>query len=242
VNIDPHAGPDSRDGGMNIVTVEQVEKHHLAVLGSDIGPLYHALHNEVIWLHAKWKEFRKLYGTSEERVNLLNQTAGFFFGVVEDVLWNDVLLHITRLTDPSKQGEYQNLTLFRLPSVLANGELKSEISRLLNQARTDSEFARDWRNRRIAHLELGTALKGEATMRASRENVEKVLSIFRDILNAFRRKFFHDEFAFEDVVVTGDADSLLHRVKFALQSEQQRMDRHRSGRAIPEDNLPFPKL
>jgi hypothetical protein len=79
----------------------------------------------------------------------MNRTAGFFFTVVEDALWHDILLHITRLTDPPKQGDYENLTIFRLSSVLPGDELKSEIDRLLNRVRDDAKFAHDWRNRRI---------------------------------------------------------------------------------------------
>jgi hypothetical protein len=67
------------------MTAEEVEKHHLSVLGPTAGPVYHALHNDVIWLHAKWLQFRQLYGTSSERLDILNQATGFFFRVVEDV-------------------------------------------------------------------------------------------------------------------------------------------------------------
>jgi hypothetical protein len=226
------------------MTAEEVEKHHLSVLGPTAGPVYHALHNDVIWLHAKWLQFRQLYGTSSERLDILNQATGFFFRVVEDVLWDDVLLHIARLTDPAKQGIYENLTLRRLPSLFNDPKLKSELTRLVNKLDTESEFARDWRNRRIAHSEFALAVNAAATplLGASRQSVENVLELVRSILNVIRRKCFEDEFGFQHIHVVGDAENLLYLLKFAAQADEQRMERHRSGRAIPEDHLPYPSV
>jgi hypothetical protein len=180
------------------MTAEEVEKHHISVLGPVAGPVYHALHNDVVWLHAKWLQFRQLYGTSPERLHILNRATGFFFRVVEDVLWDDVLLHIARLTDPAKQGIYENLTLRRLPSLFTDPKLKSELGKLVNRVDTESAFARDWRNRRIAHSELALAVNASATplVGASRQNVENVLELVRSILNTIRSKYFDDEFDF----------------------------------------------
>lgn len=95
-------------------TAEQVRNEHLQVLGPTLGPLYHALYNEVTWLHAKWKQYRLLFAESQERVDLLNDVAGFFFLLIQDVLWEDIILHIARLTDPPQSVGKDNLTLLRL--------------------------------------------------------------------------------------------------------------------------------
>jgi hypothetical protein len=229
------------------MSAEEVEKHHLSVLGPSAGPVYHAIHNEVIWLHAKWSEFRQLYGTAQERLELLNRATGFFFGVLEDVLWADILLHIARLTDPctqGKHGKYENLTLRRLPDLFTDPKLKSELNKLLNEVQTASAFVPGWRNRRIAHLELALAVSATAAPLplVSRQNVEDVLALFRDILNTIRRSCFNDEYSFEPLSTGGGAETLLYLLKFAAQAEEQRMQRHRTGRAIPEDHTPFPKI
>jgi hypothetical protein len=58
-------------------SAEEVEQEHLQAMGSTLGPLYHAVYNDVVWLHAKWQQFRKLFD-SPENVDLLNHVAGFF--------------------------------------------------------------------------------------------------------------------------------------------------------------------
>lgn len=59
-------------------TADQVRDEHLRTLGPPLGPLYDALYNEVVWLHAKWNQYRILYAESPKRLELLNRTAGFF--------------------------------------------------------------------------------------------------------------------------------------------------------------------
>src|SRR5262245_5067007 len=123
-------------------------------MGTRLGPLFHALTNEVIWLHAKWLEFQKLYNTSKERFELMNQTGGFFFGVIQRVLWDDILLHIGRLTDdPGSNGE-ERLVISRLKGQIQDHALAAQIRPLLKAVNSRAEVVRDERNRRLAHLDL----------------------------------------------------------------------------------------
>lgn len=49
------------------------------------------LSKDVVWLHGKREQFRMLYAENPKRVELLNRTAGFFFGMSQRMLWEDVL-------------------------------------------------------------------------------------------------------------------------------------------------------
>jgi len=94
------------------------QKEHLDALGPDLGHVYHALYNECAWLHIKWHQYLVLYGTKPERIDLLNRSAGLFFRIVQDTLWEDTLLHLARLTDrPTSMGK-NNLSVQRLPSLI----------------------------------------------------------------------------------------------------------------------------
>ena len=54
---------------------------------------------EAAFLHLKWNEYVVLFGTGPERVDLLNRAAPGFFHLVQDSWWDDLLLHISRMTD-----------------------------------------------------------------------------------------------------------------------------------------------
>ena len=92
----------------------EVREQHLRVLGEELGNLYNRLYQELTLLCAKWQEYRKLYAVSPERVALLNRTAPFFFVTAERVFWEDILLHLARLTDPPKSAGKPNLSIMSL--------------------------------------------------------------------------------------------------------------------------------
>ena len=79
---------------------------------------YEQLENEVIWLHLKWEFYLQLFGVDEKRIELLNTTAPQFFGVRQDTMFDNLLISISRLTDPPKTGEphkkRESLSLLRL--------------------------------------------------------------------------------------------------------------------------------
>ena len=37
-------------------STEDVEREHLEAFGEPLGAVYHALSNEVVWLHLKWRQ------------------------------------------------------------------------------------------------------------------------------------------------------------------------------------------
>src|SRR5207249_4795011 len=104
-------------------SAEQVLEQHIRDIGAELGALYNALTNEVAWVHAKWSQYQQLYARSPERIAFLNEVAGPFFGVIQDALLEDVVLHLARLTDPPKSMGKDNLTLQRLPALISNVQL-----------------------------------------------------------------------------------------------------------------------
>jgi len=192
------------------------------MLGPRLGPIYHAIYNEVVWLHVKWKQYRHLYA-SVENVDLLNEVAAFFFFVLQDVLWEDVLLHIARPTDPPCSAGKKNLTLQRLSKAIEESSLSKQVTTLIEDAVSQSKFARDWRNRRIAHrdLQLALDLGAKPLPAVSRAKVEHSLATLRDVLNAIEDHYCNSSTAFEDFIASSDAESLTYYLSEALKGEKK---------------------
>jgi len=165
---------------------EALREKHIRVLGDALGPIFHALYEEVVWLHAKWLEYRKLYAHSPERIKLLNDQAQFFFRILQDVLWNDVLLHIARLTDRPVSWQSANATLQALGPRIADEALRSNVTSLVQRAIEASSFAKQWRDKRFAHLDFDEATRESTTLLppVSRQNVEDALLAIREVMNA----------------------------------------------------------
>lgn len=219
---------------------EEVEQENLNTFGPVLGPLYHELSEELTWLNAKWLEFRKLYARSEERIELLNGTADFFFGVIQRVLWDDVLLHIARMTDPQEHGKNKNLTLRALPDAVPDPDLAAELRVLVATALSCSEFAREWRNKHLAHRDLSHALDVKATPLpgVSRQQIREVLDSFGKILNCLLRAYRDEELMYREFLTHSDADALAHYLVLAVRAEELQRERVLQGKELPEDLEP----
>ena len=218
-------------------TPEEVRQQHLDSMGEDLGSLYHALWNELAWLYAKWDEYVEMFGTKPSRVELINQAAGHFFRVVQDSLWEDALLHIARLTDPPKSKGKDNLTIFRLPQFIDEPDVKKQVSELIEIAVDKTDFCRDWRNRHIAHKDLGLALKSgaEQLKPASRAKVKEALSSIAEVLNAVSSHYMDSTTGFEGTGNWNGAVSLLYVIDDGLRAAREREERRKAGEYRVDD-------
>lgn len=209
---------------------EEVTREHLEILGPQLGPVYHALYNDCLWLCVKWHQYVELY-EQPERIDLLNRTAGLFFQIVQDTFWDDTLLHLTRLTAPQSSMGKDNLTIQRLPDLIADTRFRAEIKPLVETAVAATAFARDWRNRRIAHRDLELAIKEGAKPLdpASRQQIQCALDGVCRVMERITEYYFKCESHFELITraIAGDAVSLLYVVQAGIEAQE---NLHHHGR------------
>ncbi|MEA5114769.1 MAG: hypothetical protein VB050_12160 [Geobacteraceae bacterium] len=218
-------------------TAEEVKQHHFESMGDELGGLYHALWNELAWLHSKWKEYVDLFGTKPSRIELINKAAGHFFRIAQDSLWEGTILHIARLTDPPKSAGKENLTIRKLPNLIKDEKTKDNVSRLVEVAVENASFCRDWRNRHIAHKDFNLAVEtgADPLMAASRAKIKLVLDSLSDVLDGVSL-FNLDSSTCFDVITAGDgAVSLLYVLDDGLRADEERMKRIRESKHFPED-------
>lgn len=190
---------------------------HLRKMGEEIGPVYSALWQEVVRIGRKWEQYVALFGVNEQRVALMNKAGGSIFRTVQDTLWDDVLLHIARLSDPAKSMNKSNLSILHLVELVKPSDLRGKLDVLSNECVSACQFARDWRNRRIAHRDLSLALDTSVKplASASRENVVTALEKIEEVLNA-ASAYYLDSTTFFRVSRGEDAVSLLYLVRDGL--------------------------
>jgi AbiU2 len=212
-------------------SAEQIRAEHIRDMGRDLGDVYNALWKEVVWLHAKWDQYRQLYAHSPARVDFLNKVAGHFVGVVQDTLYDDILLHLTRLTDRSKG----TLNLQRLPK-LVPPPLAPELDQLVRDACLACKCAEASRNQRLAHTEFALALAGTFDDSPSRADVEAALGAVRAVLDRLEVHYWKRETGGYQHFFSngGDADSLLYYLRKGVQAEERRRERILQEKPLPE--------
>ena len=200
-------------------------------------------------LFIDWKSFETLFGSGQERVDLLNATATNFAGRLFHIMYDHALLGICRATDGDKVAGKDNVSLRGLQKRLSHTNLLSspdleKLENLVDDAVVAASFARDWRNRKIAHHDLDLAMKDNAKPLASatRAKVTHVIEkIFKPIV-FIRSKVEDVHFAWEMTVVDDGALGLLINLYVGQESDRDwRADfRQRASKADPRQ--PFPEL
>jgi AbiU2 len=225
-------------------TEVEIRQQYIAAMGAELGELFFRYWHECVWLHLKWEEFVVLFGTSPERIELLNCAAKSFFRTVQDALWNDVLLHICRLIDPPQSMGKDNLTLRRLPAIVEPA-LQAQVVSLLDTCLAKCEFATDWRKRYLAHRDLHLSLQRSAKplAPASRKQVSEAIASMGSLLNAVQLHYQQSETWWAGPIAPlGNAEALLYVLREGVQAESRRRERIRSGQFTPEDLKRQPAL
>lgn len=216
---------------------EDAKSHYIEKMGSERGKQFYALWTEMIWLHMKWGEYVDLFGAGPNRLELLNETAPVFFWMVENVLWEDLLLHISRLTDPPETCGKLNLTIQNLPRFI-DASMKEALDKLIAMALEKTAFARDWRNRRLAHLDLDLAI-GNTEIRplkdATKMQMLDALTAIRDVFIGLEQQYLCEDTAYIGSITQRGATDLLSVLYFGIKEQTKANQRIRDGLATEDD-------
>jgi hypothetical protein len=207
-------------------------------MGFELGSLFNLLYNEIIWLHYKWSDFEELYGTKESRINLINQSAPFFFFIVQKVLWENILLGIARITDPVKSRGKRNITIQALPDFLNDEKLKAKLKLLISEIIEKTKFSRDWRNRRISHYDFDLSINKEALPLevVNRLLIKKSLELILEVINLLLSHYFKSTLLAKTIKTQTGSLALLHVLRDGQKERENYIKRIRTGQFYIDDN------
>ena len=178
----------------------------------ETGSLYEAIRQDLIRLHAHWQLFRQLFTTSNERMELFNNTAPGFFRFLQDMLVDDAVIALSRLTDPDKFNSIARLIKVSKNQIhhALHDELESDVANLTKKC----EDIREHRDKRVAHRSRGGSPpsfdNGPVELPPiTRQLIEGALEDSAELMNKFLGHFASTHQVFEPTV-TGDADVLVH--------------------------------
>lgn len=168
------------------------------------------LDNHICVIQETWLVYRQLFGTSQERVDLLNDFVPGFAGLTQRVMLDDVILAICRLFDPPTQSGNENLSLWRLVESLDpkpdEAQAKAWAGRV-NAIKTKANALMARRHKRIAHNDIAITKLPDVT----RQLIEEVLLAIRELLNEFHPQ----PISYECVDLFGDGDALIEDLQLA---------------------------
>ncbi|MGL9620383.1 hypothetical protein QRQ56_20400 [Bradyrhizobium sp. U531] len=214
------------------MTSAEMEARNIAVMGENLGKQYSALFQEVASLYYFWKEFLELFGTNDKRIERLNKSAPAFFQMLQEQQFETCMSHLARITDSPKSVGKPNLTVRNLPDLVTDQALKDTLLAHVDNVKANTEFCRNWRNRRFAHHDLALAIKDRQAKplpAATKETVGAALQALSDMLNVIERFYHKGGCSFSDVAGHNGAATLLYILGFGVMGREKMVDRINKG-------------
>jgi hypothetical protein len=177
--------------------------------------VFEGLCQDLIRLNANWRMFRQLFTVSDDRFEVFNQTAPGFFKLLQDLLVDDAVNSLSRLTD---QADCQSLP--RLVKLLKNQvtpAFHKELADDLNALRAACDDIRKHRDKRVAHRARSTREPQLSPVPTklpplTRKKIELAMALSAALLNKVLGNFESTEQLFVPCI-RGDAESLFHFVE-----------------------------
>ena len=174
---------------MAFMSSTEVKEHFAYIFGPELGTKYHVLRNQVIHVHMNWALIVELT-KDQERRSLLNSTGRHFFFEVHRAFVNDVLLRLSRLTDPARQGQHDNLSLWALLDDICDPCIRFRIKKLIEDAEGKIRPLKQHRDKRIAHFDLDVALDPNVTLPPfNDQSVDEALSAAGEVLEQLQEEY-----------------------------------------------------
>ena len=220
---------------MTHVSPEESLERYKNEMGEELGSIFYHLLREAFYITSIWEQYELLFETPE-RINLLNDSCGYFFSSVQRSFFDYTLLGVCRLTDPPKMGKYDNLTVQCLPPMVRDS-IRSQVESCVKTAVSKSDFCRDWRNKKIAHNDLARKMVGTPLASATRKSVTDALIAIHNVLRIPALEYCRSDLIFVPINVD-DIMHLLYNLYYGQRYEEERTERAKQGIWDGPDRVP----
>jgi hypothetical protein len=219
---------------------DATREEYLTAMGPDLSAIYVPLGESVTELHFRWSIFKDLF-TDADAFAILQQSAPVFFRTMLQVLADDMMLQLSKLTDSPETGRNRNLTIQRLSPLLSDASLKAEVNVLVEKAVAATDHARVHRRKTIAHLDLDVAISSQDATQLPKVTVsdlDAALTAVTDVLQRLELHYRESDLDFKPVTFPKATAQLLNALDRGVRAEETRLQRLRAHRPDPDDLRP----
>ncbi len=204
---------------------------HCPELPDHVRDMFTDLCQDVASLHAKWQLYLDLF-SSDDDTALLSGLARSSFQLFEEALRSDMTMAICRLSDPHESPGSRGMENLSIDTLVRRLGHTSDLDALLRQFQEECESVRRYRNKRVGHNDLNTALepKDNPLPGIGRRRIERILQLAAQILNTVYRSVVDAELGFRPLLIGGGSD-LLYWLRLAKHHHDEETRRLTGGEA-----------
>lgn len=177
-------------------------------MNKELHSILGRLINDYLNLRHTWEEFNRLFSADQKNIELMNSIAPGFFGMVQGMMIESIILGLSRMTDGDRSGQHMNLSLPIMLSVPYD-EIRDhihEIKPLIESAALSAGNARHWRNKRTAHTDL---LHSDDDFKIGYDELRDAIDTVYKALNRISQAVHREPLPHEITKAQGGASSLL---------------------------------
>ena len=146
---------------------------------TELKELFLAFRDQCIWLRCCYNTYLALYESDDCTKKVLQASAPVYFGDLNKILIEYVLLQICKITDPAESAGHKNLTFEGVNKVLGeDGLMTNEIAGFSCGLSHYRELVKESRNKLISHLDRESVLNG---LPIGEHPEEKVTAFFESL-------------------------------------------------------------
>lgn len=165
-----------------------------------------------IGLHVKY-----LYGIfidrpKERKREVLDKASPIFFNLAFHLFYNHILMSLSKLIDPPRQGGNENLSIKNLIEKLQPlpSSISSDVDAMMSQIEQAlGNSIKQHRNKRIAHNDLKTKLQAGQLPRATEKDLYLSIEGFEKLMNILSKHYFNFERDYDSNVSYNNTPSVL---------------------------------
>jgi HEPN superfamily AbiU2-like protein len=210
---------------MSYQSADEAKTEYVRLMGP-VGEQFAELMQDAARLHLKWNEFLSLYGGPRSRIDDLNKSAPGFFFLTQNAWWNDIIMHIFRMTDHNPQ-------VLSVPKLKVPLEIADAFSDKVTALNAAAKFAHVLRHNYIGHRNRDVALEVSPIPPASVADVHGAIAAIDDALQLVRHHFTGAlPTMYEHLDILGGSEVLLWTVRRGLKARDEDIENFR----------PFPRF
>lgn len=196
-------------------TAVELEAESINIFGNDLGRAYYYLYSQISFLKIKWEEYKNIYHVNADQIEYLNKFAPFYFSLNQKILFNDILLHITKLTDKKSTCGKDNLSLLKLKSFFKVKPDNILIVQTIDDAMQKSSILIDWRNKYLAHFDFYvlTNQNNNILNEISIDEIENIINSVWKVIQCIANEYFSKNLSEKVIKPLGGTEIFLKKIK-----------------------------
>lgn len=194
---------------------------------SEPSEVFKVVNSEVTWLHTIWELLIQLYGTNDQNIEIMNSSAPQFFSILRTMLFDELVMTLNRLTDPASTRGKANACLEQLIQQINESEntiLSTSLKERLSRIRVNSAAFRTWRDKKVSHNDLFTALQNENNSLPGIPRAQAAAAIqeITEFINQYSEVILGTIQAYKPFLVArGDGNALLQQLKRNMDTQEK---------------------